>query len=64
MSQVNITGTFNKSLRVAYVSEVLNYSLDENTLMTQRNNKEIIKCKLLGTRNLGIFFNNYSQPIL
>ena len=62
MSQVNRTCTLNKSLGVAYVSEVLNKSLEENALMRQRNNKVIVKCKLLGTRKFGTFFNNYSQP--
>ena len=65
MSQVNRTGTLNKTLRVADVSEVLNTkSLKENTLMRQRNSKEIVKCKLLGKRKLETFFNDYSKPIL
>ena len=32
--------------------------------MRHGNNKEILKCKLLGTRRLGRFINDYSQPIL
>ena len=43
MCQVNITCTLNTSLRVAYESEVLNKSLEENTLMRQRNSKVIVK---------------------
>ena len=46
MSQVNRTCTLNRSLRVADGSEVLNKSLDENTLMRQCNNNVIVKCKL------------------
>ena len=45
--QVNRTCTLNMSLRVAYVSEVLIKSLEENTLMRQGNKKVILKCKLL-----------------
>ena len=50
MPQVNRTCTLNRSLGVADVSEVLNKSLEENTLMRQRNKKVIVKRKLLGTR--------------
>ena len=32
--------------------------------MRKRNNKVIVNCKLLGSRNLGTFFNGYSQQIL
>ena len=32
--------------------------------MRQRNNKVIVKRKLLGTRKLGIFSNDYIEPIL
>ena len=62
--QVNRTSTLDRSLRVAHVSKVLNKSLEENTLMTQGNKKAIAKCNLFGTRKLGIFFNNNSQPLL
>ena len=50
-------------LGVADVSEVLNKSLSENTLMRQRR-KEIVKCNMLGTRKLIKYVNDYSQPIL
>ena len=64
MSQINRTCTLNRSLRVAKVYEVLNKSLEENTLMRQRNNKVIVKFKLFGTKKLGTLFNDYSQPLL
>ena len=32
--------------------------------MRKRNKKVIVKCKFLGYRNLGTFFNGYNQPIL
>ena len=64
MSQVNRTSTLNKLLRGADLFAVQNKSSEENTLMTQGKNKIIVKCNMLGTRKLGIFFNNYSQPIL
>ena len=54
MSQLNRTCTLNKSFRVADVFEILNKSLEENTTMIQRKNNVIVKCKLLGTRKLGI----------
>ena len=54
MSQLNRTCTLNTSLLVADVFDFLNKSLEENTTMRQRNNNVIVKCKLLGTRKLGI----------
>ena len=36
----------------------------ENTLMTQRNHKKIVKLKLLGSRKSGTLFKEISQPIL
>ena len=42
MAQLNRTCTLKKSLRVADVSEVVVKYLEENTLRTQSNNKEIV----------------------
>ena len=39
-------------------------SLEENTLMSQGNKILIVKWKMLTTRKLGIFFIDFSQPIL
>ena len=64
MSQVDRTSTSNKSLRVADVSEVLNKSLEESTLMNHDNKKIIVRYNLWGPRKLGTFFNNYSRPVL
>ena len=64
LSQVNRTNTLSKTLSVADVSEVLKKSLEENTLMRQRNNKEIVKSKFLRMSRLGIYFNGYSQQII
>ena len=58
ISQANRTCTLKMSLQVANVSEVLNKSLVENTLMRQVNNKVVVKCNLLGMRNLGIYLND------
>ena len=64
MPEVSRTCTLNRSLRGSDVSEVLSKSLEENTLMRQRNYKVIVKCKLLGTSKIGTLFNDYRHPIL
>ena len=59
MSQVNRTCTLNKSLQVAYVSEVLSISLEEN--IQQESN---CKVRSVGDEKVRNILNNYSQPIL
>ena len=64
MSQINRTYILNTSLRAAVVFEVENKSFEENTLMSQRNKKLIIKCQLFVKINLGNFVNDYIQTML
>ena len=64
MSQINRTSTLNTSLRAAVEFKVKNKSFEENTLMSQRNNKLIVNWQLFITINLGKIFNDYSQTII